>query len=163
MVDDEYYPLSRPEFSSSVEAMLTVLNQSTFASEGVLIGGDFHHFSSSTIQGTKLLSVVSSGMTAKSLTSSSFHGSLLFWATSLFPASVGPFKSSAPNDIFLGKNFVVVERQSDGKLKVVPVIDENSVVGRGASVNWLVRNVRLEHYLGGIAVLFVLAIRRFLK
>lgn len=158
VVDNEFYPLSRPQFATSVQEMLTVLNSSI--SEGVLIGGDFHHYSKSRIRDTNLWSVVSSGMTAKSLTSTSVHGSLLFWATSLFPGSVGPFKSEAPQEIFLGKNFVVIERGSDGRLTVRPTLDEKSVEGWGSVVNWMVGNLHFEHYVTFLAVLVVWTLKR---
>ncbi len=154
-------PLSRPLFEQSVLEMLQLLNRTT--ADGVLVGGDLHHFSLSTIAKSNLRSVVSSGMTRQSTTAASSHGSLLFWATSLFPAAVGEFHDNAPESIFLGKNFVVIRKRMGKPIEIEPVFDRDGLrQGKEVIVNWIVENLRIEHYVCFLIVILsiVVAIQR---
>jgi dual specificity phosphatase 12 len=80
----------------------------------------------------------------------------LFWAAYLFPASLGSYHASAPADIFLGKNFVVLDYGS-GHLRIEPHF-ESGLTGNAAFVQWLVANVKLWHYVSAILGMAVMGI-----
>lgn len=159
--DDEYYPLagSRPLFGSDV---IRVLDMATSRfNSSVLIGGDFHHYARSSINNGLVTQLVTSGMTSGSTTARSPAGALLFWAASLFPASLGSYRVSAPSDIFLGKNFVVLD-YSSGVMKIEPHF-ETGLTGSAARMQWLVANVKLWHYASAIFGMVVMVLALFLS
>lgn len=143
--DDEYYPLapSRPLFASDVRGVLDRLAASN-ASSRTVIGGDFHHLSISDVSPGGISSIVVSGMTRESTTARSPHGSVLFWAAALFPASIGPFVVSAPRVVCFHRNFLVVNTSA---MALEPHCEDLP-----SRVEWLVRNVRLPHYVAAMVV-----------
>jgi phosphodiesterase/alkaline phosphatase D-like protein len=173
VVDNEFYPLSRPSFARSVEQLLSLVHNSS-QRDVVFVGGDFHHFSVSALNSWR--SVVASGMTRASTAAAAPHTALLFWATSLFPAAVknkqtmrffvsqflcktnkkvGMFRSQSPSDIFLGKNFVVVSLNSESRLNVEAFLDDSYMSTRERVVNGVVRYITMKHFIGTILAIVI--------
>jgi hypothetical protein len=162
--DGEYYPLaaSRPVFANDVRLLLDLA--ATKAKKSYLVAGDVHHYSMSHITGSNasIVQVVTSGMTRGSTAGRAPHSAVLFWATSLFPPSLGPYSTSAPREVFLGKNFVMLERGAEGEMTIEPHF-EAPLEGIPGLTQDLIANVKLSHYVALLAGLLSLLVLLFLR
>lgn len=112
--DGEQYPLLArvPSFQKDVLRILDMVASEVGHLDVLFIGGDHHHYALQNLTKNADMtfrSIVTSGMTSGSTTARTAHSAALFVGTSIAPASLGPWKASIADEVFLGKNFAVVD------------------------------------------------------